>query len=70
MTQGYKQDDSLRYQGRDLAVLRARYHDAVVLLGSATPSVTSYYHAMTGKYTLLKMTRRVADRPLPYGHRH
>jgi primosomal protein N' (replication factor Y) (superfamily II helicase) len=63
--QGYKQDDSLRYQGRDLAVLRARYHDAVVLLGSATPSVTSYYHAMTGKYALLKMTRRVADRPLP-----
>ncbi len=62
---GYKQDDSLRYQGRDLAVLRARNHDAIVLLGSATPSVTSYYHAMTGKYTLLQMTRRVAGRSLP-----
>ncbi len=62
---GYKQDDSLRYQGRDLAVLRGSYHNAVVVLGSATPSVTSYYHAMTGKYTLLKMTRRVEGRPMP-----
>ena len=62
---GYKQDDSLRYQGRDLAVLRGRTHNAVVVLGSATPSVTSYYHAMQGKYTLLKMTRRVEGRPMP-----
>ena len=62
---GYKQDDSLRYQGRDLAVLRGRTHNAVVVLGSATPSVTSYYHAMQGKYTLLKMTKRVEDRSMP-----
>jgi primosomal protein N' (replication factor Y) (superfamily II helicase) len=62
---GYKQDDTLRYQGRDLAVLRASIQKSVVLLGSATPSVTSYYHAMTGKYSLLEMTRRVAGRPLP-----
>ena len=62
---GYKQDDSLRYHGRDLAVLRARNHDAVVILGSATPSVTSYYHAMTGKYTLLKLTKRVEGRTMP-----
>ena len=62
---GYKQDDSLRYQGRDLAVLRGRTHNAVVVLGSATPSVTSYYHAVQGKYTLLKMTRRVEGRPMP-----
>jgi primosomal protein N' (replication factor Y) (superfamily II helicase) len=62
---GYKQDDSLRYQGRDLAVLRGRYHNAVVVLGSATPSIISYYHAMTGKYTLLKMTKRVEGRPMP-----
>jgi primosomal protein N' (replication factor Y) (superfamily II helicase) len=62
---GYKQDDSLRYQGRDLAVLRGRIHNAVVVLGSATPSVTSYYHAMKGKYTLLKMAKRVEGRPMP-----
>ena len=62
---GYKQDDSLRYHGRDLAVLRAQNHDAVVVLGSATPSITSYHHAMTGKYTLLKLTRRVEGRPMP-----
>ena len=61
----YKQDDSFRYHGRDLAVLRGRFHDAVVLLGSATPSVTSYHHAVTGKYTLLKMTERVGERTLP-----
>lgn len=62
---GFKQDDSFRYHGRDLAVLRGRFHDAVVLLGSATPSVTSYHHAATGKYTLLKMAERVGERPLP-----
>lgn len=62
---GYKQDESLRYQGRDLAILRARHHGAVVLLGSATPDITSYRHAMMGKYHLLQMTRRVAGRPLP-----
>jgi primosomal protein N' (replication factor Y) (superfamily II helicase) len=62
---GYKQDDTLRYHGRDVAVLRARTHDAVVVLGSATPSVTSYYHAMTGKYSLLQMSKRVAGRALP-----
>ncbi len=62
---GFKQDDSFRYNGRDLAVLRGRTHDAVVLLGSATPSVTSYYHAQTGKYTLLSMTKRVGNRSLP-----
>lgn len=62
---GFKQDDAFRYNGRDLAVLRGRCHDAVVLLGSATPSVTSYYHANSGKYTLLRMTERVGDRGLP-----
>ena len=62
---GFKQDDAFRYNGRDLAVLRGRCHDAVVLLGSATPSVTSYYHASTGKYTLLEMKERVGDRSLP-----
>ncbi len=61
----FKQDDSFRYHGRDLAVLRAKYHDAVVILGSATPSITSYAHAQSGKYTLLTMKDRVGNRPLP-----
>lgn len=62
---GFKQDDSFRYHGRDMAVVRARNHDAVVILGSATPSITSYANTGSGKYTLLTMKKRVADRPLP-----
>ena len=62
---GFKQDDSFRYHGRDLAVLRARYHDAVVILGSATPSITSFAHAQSGKYTLLSMQERVGKRLMP-----
>ena len=62
---GFKQDDSFRYHGRDLAVLRAKYHDAAVILGSATPSITSFAHAQSGKYTLLTMKERVGNRPLP-----
>ncbi len=62
---GFKQDDSFRYHGRDLAVLRAKHHEAVVILGSATPSVTSYAHAQSGKYTLLTMKERVGNRSLP-----
>ncbi|MBW6520794.1 MAG: primosomal protein N' [Desulfoarculaceae bacterium] len=62
---GFKQDDGLRYNGRDLAVLRARLNNGVVLLGSATPSVTSFYHSLQGKYSLLTMTKRVQERSLP-----
>ncbi|KJS01102.1 MAG: hypothetical protein VR65_10420 [Desulfobulbaceae bacterium BRH_c16a] len=61
----FKQDDSFRYHGRDLAVLRARHHKSVVILGSATPSITSYAHAQSGKYTLLTMSERVGSRSLP-----
>ncbi|MFC1844577.1 primosomal protein N' [Thermodesulfobacteriota bacterium] len=61
----YKQDDGFRYHGRDLAVLRASQSNAVVILGSATPSVNSYYHASTGKYNLLNLDKRIEDRPLP-----
>lgn len=61
----YKQDDGLRYHGRDLAVLRAKQSGAVVILGSATPSVTSYYHASKGKYHLLDLEKRIEERPLP-----
>lgn len=61
----YKQEDGLRYQGRDLAILRARYNRAVVILGSGTPAVTSFASAMKGKFTLLSMRKRIENRPLP-----
>lgn len=62
---GFKQDDNFRYHGRDLSVVRAKFHNAVVILGSATPSITSYANAKSGKYKLLTMSKRVGDRPLP-----
>jgi len=61
----YKQEEGLRYQARDLAVLRAKMQNATVLLGSATPSVISFMHARQEKYGLVSMTRRIEDRPLP-----
>ena len=61
----YKQDDSLRYHARDLAVLRGSQQKSTVILGSATPSLTSFYHAAKGKYQLLSLHKRVADRPQP-----
>jgi primosomal protein N' (replication factor Y) (superfamily II helicase) len=61
----YKQEDGLRYQGRDLAILRARYNNAVVILGSGTPTITSFANAKNGKFTLLSMSKRVENRPLP-----
>ncbi|MCI5133176.1 MAG: primosomal protein N', partial [Candidatus Electrothrix sp. EH2] len=61
----YKQDDGLRYNGRDMAVLRAKFADCPVLLASATPSVNSFYHAEQGKYRLLTMTKRVQNQLMP-----
>ena len=61
----YKQDDGLRYNGRDLAVLRAKFADCPVILGSATPSVISFHHAATGKYKLLAMHSRVQNQAMP-----
>ncbi|MBM9537146.1 replication restart helicase PriA [Desulfobulbus alkaliphilus] len=61
----YKQEDGLRYHGRDLAVLRGRMAGCPVLLGSATPSVVSYHHCLHNKYSLLTMAKRVAEQPLP-----
>jgi len=61
----YKQDDGFRYHARDLAVLRACQSEAVVVLGTATPSVTSYYHAVKGKYKLLDLGKRIEERPMP-----
>ncbi|HET7214045.1 MAG TPA: primosomal protein N' [Terriglobia bacterium] len=60
----YKQDETPRYHGRDTAVVRARLSKALVVLGSATPSLESYANAENGKYHLLKLGERVARRPL------
>ncbi|HVQ35467.1 MAG TPA: primosomal protein N' [Candidatus Bathyarchaeia archaeon] len=61
----YKQEDAPRYNGRDVAVVRARLAASVVLLGSATPSLESYQHARSGRYALLTLPGRIAGRPLP-----
>ena len=60
----YKQEESPRYHGRDVAVMRARRLDALVVLGSATPSLESYHNAGTGRYSLIPLARRVLDRPM------
>lgn len=61
----YKQDEAPRYNARDLAVVRAQLRNIPVILGSATPSLESRENAARGKYTLLRMTKRVEARPLP-----
>jgi primosomal protein N' (replication factor Y) len=62
----YKQDDPApRYHARDVAIVRARMNKAVVILGSATPSMESYYNARKGKYQLLQLLRRIDDIPMP-----
>ncbi|HDR15951.1 MAG TPA: primosomal protein N' [Desulfobacteraceae bacterium] len=61
----YKQDTSPRYNARDAAVVRARIEEAVVILGSGSPSVQSYHNAVQGRYRLLTMPERVDSRPLP-----
>jgi primosomal protein N' (replication factor Y) (superfamily II helicase) len=60
----YKQEETPRYHGRDTAVYRARLEGAVALLGSATPSIETYHNARSGKYHLLELKARVANRPL------
>ena len=60
----YKQEETPRYNGRDTAVYRARLEGAVVLLGSATPSLETYHNARAGKYKLLTLASRVENRPL------
>ena len=61
----YKQEESPRYHARDLAVVRGQREGAVVLLGSATPCLESYYNARNGKYTLLTMPTRVDEQVMP-----
>jgi primosomal protein N' (replication factor Y) len=61
----YKQEGTLRYNARDLAVVRAKQNDCVVILGSATPSIQSYYNVTTNKFAELTLTKRVEARHLP-----
>ena len=60
----YKQEESPRYNGRDVAIVRAQRAGALAVLGSATPSMESYSRAASGKYDLVVLERRVLDRPL------
>jgi primosomal protein N' (replication factor Y) len=61
----YKQENGLRYNARDLAVVRAKLNGCVALLGSATPSIQSYYNAVNGKFREVSLTKRVENRPMP-----
>jgi len=61
----YKQEETPRYNGRDVAVVRAQQAGACVVLGSATPSLESRYNVERGKYTLLELPGRIAERPMP-----
>ncbi len=61
----YKQEETPRYHGRDVAVMRSKLAGAAVVLASATPSVESYHNAQAGKYRLIELKERVERRPLP-----
>ncbi|MBV9914364.1 MAG: primosomal protein N' [Sinobacteraceae bacterium] len=61
----YKQEETPRYNGRDVAVMRGKLEGGAVVLGSATPSLESYRNATKGRYELIEMRERVETRPLP-----
>ena len=60
----YKQEETPRYHGRDVAIVRAKMEGAVAVLGSATPSLETCHHARNGKYELLTLASRVENRSL------
>ena len=60
----YKQEETPRYHGRDVAVVRAQQAGALAVLGSATPSMESFFNAQNGRYHLVTLERRVLDRPM------
>jgi primosomal protein N' (replication factor Y) len=60
----YKQEETPRYHGRDVAIVRAKLESAAALLGSATPSLETYHNAVNGKYELLTIATRVENRSL------
>ena len=61
----FKQDEKLKYHGRDCAVMLGKFSNCPVILGSATPSLESWKNAQEKKYVLHSLLSRVADRPLP-----
>lgn len=61
----YKQEETPRYHGRDVAVMRGKLTGAAVVLASATPAIESYHNAEAGKYALIELKERVERRPLP-----
>ena len=61
----YKQEESPRYHARNVAIVRARRAGALVVLGSATPSLETFHHARNGRYRCMRLTERVHRRPLP-----
>lgn len=61
----YKQEEGLRYNGRDVAVVRGKQLGCPVLLGSATPALESYENCRQGRYQLIELTERIEQRPLP-----
>ena len=61
----YKQEEKLKYHARDVAVVRAKQAEATLLLGSATPSLESFYNAEKGKFRLLNLPERIGGKPLP-----
>jgi len=61
----YKQEEKLKYHARDMAVVRAKQAEATLLLGSATPSLESFYNTEKGKFRLLNLPERIEGRPLP-----
>jgi primosomal protein N' (replication factor Y) len=63
--QSYKQEETPRYNARDVAVMRAKLAGAVVVLGSATPSLESWQNSAQGKYARIEIRDRVMNRPLP-----
>ena len=62
----YKQEDMIRYNAKNVALWRGMAHDCPVILGSATPAITSYYKALQGQYKLLELPTRIFDQPMPH----
>ena len=61
----YKQEEGIRYNSRDLSLMMGKMLNMTIVLGSATPSIETFYNAQNGKITPLHLTRRVEDRPMP-----
>ncbi|MGI6712539.1 MAG: primosomal protein N' [Bacillota bacterium] len=66
--QSYKQDNAPRFHTREIALQRVRLSNALLVMGSATPSVETYYKAVNGEYRLVVMTKRINNRPMADVH--